>query len=120
MSKAFTSEETHVEPPPIRQAPRLAPGEVRYITRDGYEALRRQLAELPAASPQAVVLAQTLGALTPVDPQPADGVVRFGSTVTLSSDEGERTVRLVGPDEAQGRESISVAAPLARALLGKR
>ena len=120
MSKAFTSEETVVEPPPVRPPPRLAPGEIRYITREGNDRLRRQLAELEPGSAPAQVLAQTLATLTPVDPQPADGTIHFGSTVTLRSDEGERIVRIVGADEAQGREAISVAAPLARALLGKR
>ncbi len=120
MSKAFTSEETPDVAPPVRPPPRLAPGQVRYVTRDGYERLRAQLAAMDTSAPQAIVLAQTLAALTVVEPQPPDGVVRFGSLVTLESESGERTVRIVGPDEAQGREAISVDAPLARALLGKR
>jgi transcription elongation GreA/GreB family factor len=120
MSKAFTSEETIVEPPPVRPPPRLGEGEVRYITREGYERLRSELADLDPGTAPAQVLAQTLATLTPVDPLPPDGTVRFGSTVTLSSDDGERRVRIVGPDEAHGREQISVAAPLARALLGKQ
>ena len=35
MSKAFTSEETPDEGPLVRPPPRLAPGEVRYVTPEG-------------------------------------------------------------------------------------
>jgi transcription elongation factor GreB len=43
--------------------------------------------------------------------------VRFGSTVTLEWEDGrEQVIRLVGPDEAGGRD-VSVESPLARTLL---
>ena len=55
MSKAFTSEETPDTGPLIRPAPRLAPGEVRYVTPEGQAELREALARLRAAGdPRAV------------------------------------------------------------------
>ena len=53
---------------------------------------------------------------------PAEGVaVRFGSTVTIERADGRRrTYRIVGEDEADpAHGTLSYAAPLARALLGK-
>jgi transcription elongation GreA/GreB family factor len=48
--------------------------------------------------------------------------VHFGSTVTIERDDGRRqTFRIVGEDEADpARGTLSHAAPLARALFGKR
>jgi transcription elongation factor GreB len=53
--------------------------------------------------------------------QPADRV-RFGATVTVrQSPEGERTVRIVGVDEADpGAGDVSWISPVARALMGAR
>jgi len=47
--------------------------------------------------------------------------VHFGSTVTLTRDDGRRQVfRIVGEDEADPeRGTLSHVSPLARALLGK-
>jgi transcription elongation factor GreB len=47
--------------------------------------------------------------------------VFFGAWVTLETEDGsELTYRIVGPDEFDmAPENISMAAPLARALLGK-
>ena len=64
-----------------------------------------------------------LDRLTVVRYEPAQaGRVFFGAWVTLEDEEGEeRTWRIVGPDETDaGRGLISVEAPLARAILGKR
>lgn len=57
-----------------------------------------------------------------IEPGSPDGVVRFGSTVTIERDDGRRqTYRIVGEDEADPAEgSISYISPLARALSGKR
>ncbi|WP_121173770.1 transcription elongation factor GreB [Kushneria sinocarnis] len=68
-------------------------------------------------------LQRRLDDLTVVDRLPEDlERVFFGAWVTLEDDEGEEmTVRIVGPDETDNRHRwISVDAPLARALLGKR
>ena len=57
-----------------------------------------------------------------LSPETADGIVRFGSTVTLRWSDGRaQTVRLVGPDEADVKSGrLSIEAPLARALLDAR
>ncbi len=68
-------------------------------------------------------LSERMDALTVVDPKPhPGGRAFFGAWVTVEhEDGGERTFRLVGPDEFDaGRGLISVEAPLGRALLGKR
>lgn len=59
----------------------------------------------------------------PVDPaaQARRGRVFFGAAVTyVGDDDAERTVRILGVDEAElARGEISLASPLARALLGR-
>ena len=63
MSKAFTSEDIPV--PDIQpEAPRLAPGEVRYVTPEGHRALHDELAALPPSSRRAQALAAILPQLT--------------------------------------------------------
>jgi transcription elongation factor GreB len=55
-------------------------------------------------------------------PQTDHSRVFFGATVTYAGeDDSERTVTIVGVDEADSMaRRISLAAPLARALLGRR
>ncbi len=55
------------------------------------------------------------------DPPKDTQTVRFGAWVTLiGPDDAERTLRLVGAYEARpGEGSISIAAPLAKQLIGK-
>jgi transcription elongation factor GreB len=68
-------------------------------------------------------LSQRMDALTVVEPKPhPTGRAFFGAWVTIEhEDGGERTYRLVGPDEFDASLGlISVDAPLGRALLGKR
>jgi transcription elongation factor GreB len=67
-------------------------------------------------------LRKRLDGMVVVDRPPSDARrVFFGAWVTLETDAGgEVTYRIVGPDEFDmSREYISMAAPLARALLGK-
>jgi transcription elongation factor GreB len=122
MSKAFTSEETPDTGPVIREPPRLAPGEVRWVTPEGQAALRAELARLRAAGDaRAALVERTLGVLTVLGPESApEGVVGFGTWVTVEDEEGATTTwRVVGPDETNARERrVSVHAPLAQALLG--
>ena len=141
MSKAFTSEETPEAVPLVRAPPRLAPGEVRYITPEGQAALRAELSRLEAErerlralpEPERTGLAElearrglveaTLAALTVLGPEGApEGKVAFATWVTLEDEAGARQRwRIVGPDEADARQGkISVDSPLARALLGRR
>ncbi|MBL4713009.1 MAG: transcription elongation factor GreB [Alcanivorax sp.] len=68
-------------------------------------------------------LSKRLDGMTVVERVPDDtGKVFFGAWVEVEDDDGKvERFRLVGPDEADGsRGEISVDAPLARALLGKR
>ncbi len=142
MSKAFTSEETPETELLGRSPPRLAPGEVRYVTPEGMASLRAALGRIEAeraaaatelAEParaarlaqldqRAAFLGGTLAALTVLGPEaiPA-GQVGFGSWVVVEDEEGARsTWRIVGPDEADAKRGlVSADAPLARALLGK-
>ena len=125
MSKAFTDEETPVpdggEPLPRRE--RDLP-----ITRAGLARLRAELAGLVAAGPsetgvrRARVLAQVLKSVYVQEPSLIDGRVGFGTRVAVEEADGRRTVyEIVGPDEVEpARQQISIASPVARALLGKR
>ncbi len=68
-------------------------------------------------------LSKRLDELTVVDRLPDDrSKVYFGAWVTVEDEAGKQsTYRLVGPDEFDlSRGLLSVDAPLARALLGKR
>ncbi len=57
-----------------------------------------------------------------IEPQPADGTARFGTTVTIERDDGTTaTYRITGEDEADpANGSVSYVSPLARALTGRR
>jgi len=122
VSKAFTSEETPDPGPLTRPAPRLAPGEIRYVTPEGPDELRKRLAELRAAGdPRAGVVEATLAVLTVLGPGSApEGTVGFGTWVTVREGSGRPvTWRIVGPDEADPRRKlISAHSPVGRALLG--
>lgn len=141
MSKAFTSEEAPDVAPLSRAPPRLAPGEVRYVTPDGHAALREELARLRAeraaasglAAPDrearaaeldrnAALIEATLATLTVLGPDAApEGTVAFGTWVTIEEENGARvTWRIVGPDEADPRRGlVSAHSPVARALIGR-
>jgi transcription elongation factor GreB len=125
MSKAFTDEETPVPdgqealPPRERDLP---------ITPAGLARLRAELADLSAAGAselgarRARVLAQVLKSVYVQEASLVDGRVGFGTSVTVEEAGGRRTsYEIVGPDEVEpARRQISVASPVARALLGKR
>jgi transcription elongation factor GreB len=142
MSKAFTKEDGGSEPVLGRAPPRVAPGEKRYVTPEGYQAMQEELSQLAneqarvaaSLSPleagerlkdldqRASTLRATLESLTVVAPEKSQADrVFFGAWVTLEDEEGEvATYRIVGPDEADARSGLlSVDSPLARALLGK-
>jgi len=125
MSKAFTDEET-----PVPDGPEALPPRERDlpITRAGLARLRAELAALSTSGPsetgarRARVLAQVLKSVYVQEPSLVDGRVGFGTSVTLEEANGRRTsYEIVGPDEVEpARRQISVASPVARALLGKR
>ncbi|WP_242333479.1 MULTISPECIES: GreA/GreB family elongation factor [unclassified Anaeromyxobacter] len=140
MSKAFTSEETPDLGPVVRAPPRVAPGEVRYVTPEGQAALRQELERLREARADAAALPEharaarhaeldrraalvegTLAALTVLGPESApEGRVGFGTWVLVEDEEGRtHSWRIVGPDEADARRGlVSVSSPVAQALLG--
>jgi transcription elongation factor GreB len=121
VSKAFTREDDAAEAAPEAPAPRLQPGEARYVTPEGFRALQRELELQDPSSRRAKVLSATLPLLTVHAPR-CDGRAVFGCWVVLRDETGAETSwRIVGPDEADAKERrLSVASPLARELLGKQ
>jgi transcription elongation factor GreB len=121
MSKAFTREDDLVEAPADAPIPRVPPGEMRYVTPEGFRALQRELDLLDPSSRRAKMLAATLPLLTVHAPRCAGSVV-FGCWVVLRDESGAQVSwRIVGPDEADARKRrLSVASPLARELMGKQ
>jgi transcription elongation factor GreB len=68
-------------------------------------------------------LSKRLDAVTIVSEAPSDASrVFFGAWVTIEDDDGAKvTYRIVGPDESDVDKGwISMEAPVARALMGKR
>ena len=127
MSKAFTNEDT----PTPDDAEALPPRERRLpITPSGYARLQKELADLTRGNPaspseigarRARVLAQVLGLVYVVEPSGFDGRVAFGARVTVEENGRTTSYELVGPDEADlAAGQISIASPVAQALLGKR
>jgi transcription elongation factor GreB len=125
VSKAFTNEDAPVPddadalPPRERHLP---------ITPAGLARLREELTELSAAGSSEIgvrrarVLVQVLNSVYVQEPSVVDGRAGFGARVTVEEASGRRTsYEIVGPDEAEpARQQISIASPVARALLGKR
>lgn len=139
MSRAFVKEDGGAQPPIVPARAPLPDGVPNYVTPRGLALLREELEELAAEQrrlessgadrAELLALAARRGELESriasaevVDraaAPPSD--VRFGATVTvLDESERERTYRIVGVDEADGRESIAFFTPLARALLGRQ
>jgi transcription elongation factor GreB len=107
----------------VRSVPRLAPGEIRYVTPEGQAELRQTLVRLRAVGDaRADVVEATLAVLTVLGPETApEGQVGFGTWVTVEEGSRSRTTwRIVGPDEADPRQGrISAHSPVGRALLGR-
>jgi transcription elongation factor GreB len=143
MSKAFTQEDT--DDPPLVVPPRapLPEGTPDYVTDRGLARLTEELSrlertksraesieddaerrrELAGLNARAAELSERIGSAVLVDRASiARDEVRFGATVRVrGEDDGERTYRIVGVDEADAAHGlIAFVAPLARALLGKR
>lgn len=129
MSVAFRreSDDEHLEPTfeiPIPPGPNL-------VTARGAALIAARLAEAQAAhegvSDEAALkkLRRTLRywstrqATAEVNAPPADGSVGFGSTVRFALNGKERTITIVGDDEADPASGlIAWSAPLARAMMG--
>jgi transcription elongation factor GreB len=128
MSKAFTRESDDAPERPLapRPAPSLPPGTRNYITPDGAERLRAELAALERAGSSGPRLLQLQRALQTAEilppPSPPHDEVRFGAAVTVRDSTGfEEQFRLVGIDETDpAQDWISWICPLARGLLNAR
>ena len=125
MSKAFTNEDTPT--PDDADALPARHGSLP-ITPAGYARLREELAALTQANPSVIgvrrarVLVQILQSVDVVEPKVVDERVGFGARVTIEDEHGQLVVyELVGPDEVDlAVRRISIASPVAQALLGKR
>jgi transcription elongation factor GreB len=140
VSRAFVKDDAERAPLVPRRAP-LPAGTRNYVTprglrllHDERDALVRELSERErfegaghadsvALRARIAELEARLASAERVDPASgAPDVVRFGACVTIRGPgNGERTIRIVGVDEANAAEGrIAFVAPVARALLGKR
>jgi len=109
-----------VERPQVTEVVRAAAANGDRSENGDYIYGKRRLREIDS---RVRFLRKRLEELTVVDTLPSDPQrVYFGARVTVEDDSGTvSTLRIVGPDEFDLRRgTISVDAPLARALLGRR
>ena len=142
MSKAFTRENDDAESEPIPARAAIESGGRRYMTADGAERLRNELAVLEErlrehagggeedarqtsrqikARMQAIAETLACVEVVPNGDGPSNEV-RFGLCVTIRHEDGaEDEHRLVGVDEVDLEgSSISWLSPLAQALMGRK
>ncbi|PAP77563.1 GreA/GreB family elongation factor [Rubrivirga marina] len=141
MSRAFVKEGAPEVPIVIPPRPPLPAGVPNYVTPAGLAALRAEKAALersraeidaedPDASRERELLTGLLGQLVEriarsqvVDPAKIGrSDIRFGATVVVRDADGEeRTVRIVGVDEAgTAEDAVAFTSPYARALTGAK
>ena len=129
MSKAFTNETAESAPPPekmVEEGPNP-------VTPEGMAQIDAHIARIEAAmaAESNVLLRETLArdlrywtlrkATAELAEPSKDGVVGFGSTVTIERKGRQQTFRIVGVDEADASTGlISFRAPLAQAVMGAR
>ena len=129
MSVAFRreSDDEHLEPKfelPIPPGPNLVTERGLALIGARVEALEAELAGLTDEAEIKRVKRdlrywRTRQATAQLMPVPEGAAVAFGSTVTFRLNGKERTVTLVGDDEADPASGLlSVSAPLSRALIG--
>ncbi|MGB3795688.1 MAG: GreA/GreB family elongation factor [Alteraurantiacibacter sp.] len=129
MSVAFRREgdDEHLEPKfelPLPPGPNL-------VTARGLAQIKGKIAELEAAlaglSQEAEIAAarrdlrywHTRQATAELMPEPAGDTVAFGTTVTFTLDDRNRTITIVGNDEADPAAGmLAFSAPLCRAMMG--
>jgi transcription elongation factor GreB len=110
----------NVERPKVSAAVAIAAAEGDRSENAEYIYGKKKMREIDA---RLQYLGKRLEALTIVDAKPLnDGRVFFGAWVTVEDEDGElRQLHIVGPDEVGlDARRISVEAPMAKALLGKR
>lgn len=118
--KAELEELWRVERPRVTQAVAEAAAQGDRSENAEYTYGKRRLREIDR---RVRFLRQRLEGMVVVDRPPSDPArVYFGAWVTLEDDDGSTLrVRIVGPDEFDAAPGyISMDAPLARALMGKR
>jgi transcription elongation factor GreB len=135
VSKAFTKEDGAPEAPILRRRAPLPAGVPNYVTPNGLQALRDELAAIDAGAPPAASgaeaqahaarraeLEQRIAAAVIPAPPGDRNEIRFGARVRATTSSGElRDIHIVGVDEADpAAHAIAFVAPLARALLGRR
>jgi transcription elongation factor GreB len=138
MSRAFVKEDDFAESKPLRPLPTLPPGVKNYITREGAEGLRGELAKLEADRGRVAAakdraqasdfdqriarLGEILGSVTVVEPAAAADDARFGASVTVKYPAGDvETFKIVGINEIDlERNYISWQSPLAKALMNAK
>ncbi len=128
MSKAFTKEDdgdTPVEellPPRSSEPQPVTPGGLARLRAEHSELASRGAGASPAEARRLRVLGRILETVYAREPALEDGGAGFGALVEFEDEDGAvTTYQLVGPDEADlpaGR--LSIASPLARALVGKK
>ncbi|HEX9950808.1 MAG TPA: GreA/GreB family elongation factor [Rubricoccaceae bacterium] len=140
MSRAFAKDDGPDEPPVVPPRAPLPAGVANYVTPRGLALLHdereRLTAERAAAdadhtdemersrrltvlSARMAQLAERMARVQLVEPRPS-ATARFGATVTFRSGEVERTVTIVGVDEADAAQGlVAFTSPVARALTGK-
>ncbi len=144
MSKAFTREDDRPDMPElVRPLSALPPGAINYLTADGAERLRQELAGLVETERPRLVAesenAEAAQKLAQVDqriyqleqslqsaqvithPKGPAGSVTFGATVTVHGPEGREIFKIVGVDEIDHEHGyISWLSPVARALMNAK
>lgn len=129
MSVAFRreSDEEHLEPRfelPIPPGPNLVTARGLALIEEKVSALEAAIAAVPDAEAEKALRRDlrywhTRRATAMLTAPRRDGVVGFGSRVTYTLDGQERTVTLVGDDEADPAAGLlAFSAPIARALMG--
>lgn len=129
MSVAFRreSDEEHLEPTfevPIPPGPNLVTPHGLALIEDRIAALETRVQSLTdetelKAAKRDLRYWRTRHATAEVQPAPAGPAVQFGSRVTFALDGKQRTIAIVGHDEAEpAAGALAFTAPLVRALMG--
>ncbi|CAN5382461.1 GreA/GreB family elongation factor [soil metagenome] len=130
MSVAFRreSDEEHLEPKfevPIPPGLNLVTAKGRALIEAKVEAFERAVSEYEGEAEALLKLKRdrrywrTRLATAQLSPPPPEGRVGFGSRVRMLVNDTERTIHIVGGDEANPAEGmLAFTAPLARAVMG--
>ncbi|WP_424964373.1 GreA/GreB family elongation factor [Ekhidna sp.] len=144
MSRAFVNEDNQEEAPIIPPRAPLPDGVPNYVTKKGFDLLKKersllheeieQLHSLEDDKDKRYKMQLAKGKLALLDARISSArilevseneteEVRFGAKVTLrfTNEKTEQTLQLVGVDEANVKEQkIAFTAPIAKAITGKR